>query len=159
MFILDCTQTRNLDLDNIAILQPGWRFHESSNTAGGTSHDDRPRLERRPTTQEPQYSRNVMDQVVGRRVLSLFAIHKSLQMQSSRLWNCGRRCNDWTNRSKLVERFRIAMLPATALWSLPVTRRDVVANGVAENIGRGIFVFSEIFEVFADDYCELALDI
>ena len=101
--ILDCTQAGNLNLDNITMLQPRWRFHECCNATWRASHYNRARLQGSSTAQKPQYSRDVMNQIIGRSVLSLFAVDKGLQLQRSRLWNSGWRSDDWTNGSEFVE--------------------------------------------------------
>ncbi len=51
------------------------------------------------------------------------------------------------------------MLTTRPFGDLPVTRRDVIPSGVAQNVVRNVISVFEVFAVLAYDYTQLGLSV
>lgn len=88
--VLEASNTRDFDFNDIAILKPGLRLHESSHPTWSSSHNNCAWVHRAPASQMPDYGRDVEDQVIGLCELPLFAVDGGLQSQLARVRNLQR---------------------------------------------------------------------
>lgn len=105
-------------------------------------------------------SNDILDieyQVVYTTSLSLNSIHRRDQGQAIGFWDLPSRTDDRPDGRKLVEALCVAHLVPGSVGTLPVTGRNVVADGIAENIVEGIFVFGEILACLSNHYAKFAL--
>lgn len=99
---------------------------------------------------------DVEDQIICFTVLSQVTIDPSAELQRLRVSNRLQRCNDRTNWAEFVKGFGGAMLASRSRGYLPISRRDIVSHGHAEDVVHRIFLFRQIFHVFGNDDSELS---
>ena len=148
----------NLHHNLIPILEPNRRLHPKPNTTGSARHNQTPRLQRLPRTQETHQLPNPKHQIPRIALLPLLPIHKRPQRQPARIPQQFRRRNTRPQRRVLVEALAETPLRHHAGFvfvHLPVAAADVVAGGVARDVREGVG-FGDVFGVGADDDGQLA---
>lgn len=104
-----------------------------------------------------QDRRDIKDEIVRLRLLPLLSIDLGGEVELFGIRDDVCRYQNRSNGCELVKGLRIAVLASRLLRPLPESRRDVVANCVAQDIRCWIFVVLKIFAVFSNDNGKLAL--
>lgn len=139
------------------MLEPRGRTPECCHSAWGSCHDHCARTQCRAAAQVSKDGRNVVDEIVRLGGLTQLAVDKCFQVQSTRIRNDGGGYDDGTDGTKLVKGLCVGVLAATSCGGLPVPRRNVVADGVAQDIGRWVFVGSQVLAILPDHHGEFSL--
>lgn len=155
--VTDLTKSIDFNLDDVSILEPCWRLHESCNSAGCPGHNYSARCERMASRCESYDVLDIENQIIDAGPLPLGSVDRCDHCQALWIWDLCRRTDNGPKWCKLVEALRIACLLGTSLWSLPISRRDVVSYGVSKYVFKRIFIVRQVFARLSDDHAKLSL--
>lgn len=127
-----------------------------SNLLRRAGHDHGPLPQCHPLAQVSDQRRDAEYQIIRPTFLSEDAIHPGLQSQALRLRDDLAGGDDGPDRGEVVEGFGVAVLRAGHLGPLPISRRDVVAHRVAEDVVQRVLGRTQVLRVLADDDAEFA---
>lgn len=157
--VFDTAQLLNLDLNNIAILEPLWLLHTHGNTRRCARHDDGASLESGTLANESNNLLSAKKEIVGVGVLSYLAVDNGLKLEVAGVTNNLGGDKQRADGGELVEALAEAPLWDTAGEggvTLPFSNRNIVSNDETSNVLKSLLL-GDVLASLADDDGQLTL--